>query len=1174
MPVSHLGLTVSHIPSATSFYLAALQPLGYRFIGHQGASIGLGVDSADFFITQAPIGTRPSPNHIAFLAENRNIVRDCYTASLEAGGRPSGSPDYRNADCTCFNAAVEDHDGNTVEFIFRQPHGQGAGCGEAAPSEHSRVLTWRESVDEAGAADDAQSVAKSAISQGSQASKATTVKSRIQTAIDLAKSTAESTKSAAPSQGISRASTAPSHPGSSFPSKTIIGTALGAAAGAALMFALHREEAKNAKEEADHMAYMASRSNAKSRHSVHDVPASPPAPRAETLPPANRALSQAPDQDAPGGRRPHHNYSTTESAYSRPQPRTTRAMRMLQETGYNDDDEVQEVMSRYTNLRPHATRSHAYDPIDYAPDEVPARSTAGSAMKRASTLPVDIELDRPNYYLEAPKTPKSTTSKHGSRYDEDDHRSSASYRSHKSHRSHRRTSADETERLKRHDSGVEVYSSRTHKDRGSDADRKSSASTVKPFRRTSGQDGIPLPPPPIGNNAHSSTQVSRDGGSCYHPAAISLPPSNASSSKQTTACVQDLPEPVPSSRRSHCSPPAVPEKPYIQERDSVLQSWENFEAEESDGMGDVRTVLPEDSISCVDLSESRRRHRRHHHHSSSSKHSKSGRSETSDRTIGPATKEKDKKGSLFGLPIRSKEGSSRFSFTSFASAALRPVQTADPANTIWSAISQDAFRKNLVTLEKRTNAVPMDVLTAKVKAQLDAIAAPVPHLPLRIEKQIADDLAYIAAVGEGAQSVAAVCLEQHIRTSRSSSSPTSSDGRQQDSSLIIVRIAGMDIVDEKVKSMLRQIIDILQDLSRDGSTATTEIPTPAKRNERLENSKKKIFDLMISHHRQKLLGRLRSRKWTKPTYLDRTHKKPLWQDFTNVIHRVQHVFPRKAEWRVRKTVLESVEGLQRMYEMFENTREVETEDKLKNLVKASWEFCQRKDVRAFAEKLEGGEAGRTAQVAAAVKTLRQVEKVAAYWRIARDLVTLARSPYPEVFGSIELEFVRPYASVPTAITYEPWAGKCHVHAEVQLVVEGALSRNDESVSRGKEEAAVVIKPRIIGTSKYLCYLCYLFLHYHGGYEALNSHGRLYDQWTVPDLAEYDPGTKQKFAEVLEEMSRHIVRQIEGTKGVVWRAEPMTSRQNLLSCEGEEWNQDDSVGRLEDGIGTLNIRTKG
>ncbi|KAF2211115.1 hypothetical protein CERZMDRAFT_3197, partial [Cercospora zeae-maydis SCOH1-5] len=472
----------------------------------------------------------------------------------------------------------------------------------------------------------------------------------------------------------------------------------------------------------------------------------------------------------------------------------------------------------------------------------------------------------------------------------------------------------------------------------------------------------------------------------------------------------------------------------------------------------------------------------------------------------------------------------------------RLVQTADPANTIWSAISQDAFRENLVTLEKKTNAVPIDVLNAKVETKLDATADPLPRLPLRIEKQVADDLAYIAAVGEGAQSVAAVCLEQHICTSRSSSSRTSSDGRRN--SLLVVNIAGMDIVDDNVKNMLRQIVEILQNLSR----VSAESSPPTSRREYLENSTTEMFDLIISHHRQKLLGRLRSRKWTKPTYLDRTHKKPLWQDLTNVLHRVQHVFPRKAEWRVRKPVNECLEGLQSIYETFEVTSAAETEEKLRELVKASWEFCHSKDVRVFAEKLESGQAGKTAQVAAAVKTLRQVEKVGAYWRVAKDLVRVAGEKYGESFGSIELKFVRPYASVPTDITYEPWAGKCHVHAEVQLAVERALSEVGDSELRGQEgaeEEAVIIKPRIIGTSKYLCYLCYLFLHYHGGYEALNSHGRLYDQWTVPDLAEYAPETKEKFANVLSEMNRHIARQIEQIKGVIWRAEPMTSRQNLL-----------------------------
>jgi hypothetical protein len=53
MPVSAAGLTVSHLPSATSFYLSALQPLGYRYVGQWGSQIGLGVDNeVDLYLTQ------------------------------------------------------------------------------------------------------------------------------------------------------------------------------------------------------------------------------------------------------------------------------------------------------------------------------------------------------------------------------------------------------------------------------------------------------------------------------------------------------------------------------------------------------------------------------------------------------------------------------------------------------------------------------------------------------------------------------------------------------------------------------------------------------------------------------------------------------------------------------------------------------------------------------------------------------------------------------------------------------------------------------------------------------------------------------------------------------------------------------------------------------------------
>lgn len=52
MPVSHVGLTVAHLPTSCSFFLAALAPLGYRYIGQEGNQIAFGIDVADFFISQ------------------------------------------------------------------------------------------------------------------------------------------------------------------------------------------------------------------------------------------------------------------------------------------------------------------------------------------------------------------------------------------------------------------------------------------------------------------------------------------------------------------------------------------------------------------------------------------------------------------------------------------------------------------------------------------------------------------------------------------------------------------------------------------------------------------------------------------------------------------------------------------------------------------------------------------------------------------------------------------------------------------------------------------------------------------------------------------------------------------------------------------------------------------
>ena len=68
---SSITLTVSHLPTSTSFFLSALQPLGYVFRGRQEHTIGFGPafpsnTPADFWITQEIPGVPAGAAHVAF----------------------------------------------------------------------------------------------------------------------------------------------------------------------------------------------------------------------------------------------------------------------------------------------------------------------------------------------------------------------------------------------------------------------------------------------------------------------------------------------------------------------------------------------------------------------------------------------------------------------------------------------------------------------------------------------------------------------------------------------------------------------------------------------------------------------------------------------------------------------------------------------------------------------------------------------------------------------------------------------------------------------------------------------------------------------------------------------------------------------------------------------------
>ena len=77
---------------------------------------------------------------------------------------------------------------------------------------------------------------------------------------------------------------------------------------------------------------------------------------------------------------------------------------------------------------------------------------------------------------------------------------------------------------------------------------------------------------------------------------------------------------------------------------------------------------------------------------------------------------------------------------------------------------------------------------------------------------------------------------------------------------------------------------------------------------------------------------------------------------------------------------------------------------------------------------------------------------------------------------------------------------------------------------------------------------------HEGFVAVNTHGRLYDQWTIPDLESYGEEMCRRYRGIVRDIDAEVVREIgetgaaEAESMLRWRAEPMTSRQNLLGVD--------------------------
>jgi len=431
----------------------------------------------------------------------------------------------------------------------------------------------------------------------------------------------------------------------------------------------------------------------------------------------------------------------------------------------------------------------------------------------------------------------------------------------------------------------------------------------------------------------------------------------------------------------------------------------------------------------------------------------------------------------------------------------REARTASSEASIWLELPEDTFRQHLVTLQEKSGPTPIDPQVFSIKDWLSTSSSDQRSyiLPIRVEQQLADDFAFLAAVAEGAQSVAAVCIEEH-------SSPSG----------MTLRFAALDISNnEAVKTALRSICDVLSQVAE---YASEESPLGVQL----------LFQQVVQLHFHRLLARLRSSKWEKPKYLSKSHKKPLWKDFPNLIHRAQHTYSKK-DITTRETVERELKKLAAAYEQFETS-----EDELSalmHLVEASFTFFSNEEIKDYAQRLQYN-TKETSQVASAIKSLRQIQKIASYRRICLSLDATARQ-YPALFKHTTIEYLVPFKEIPTSLGYHAWAAACHVHAEVQLAVFYDLNPD--------------CKPRCIGTSKWLCYLCFQFLSAHKRFFPSKTHGRIFDQWTIPDLEEFNIQLVIEYRCILNQIDSVVLQQIE--------SEPKVRKlQRMTSCDFGDFEQ--------------------
>ncbi|OAP64272.1 hypothetical protein AYL99_00244 [Fonsecaea erecta] len=430
----------------------------------------------------------------------------------------------------------------------------------------------------------------------------------------------------------------------------------------------------------------------------------------------------------------------------------------------------------------------------------------------------------------------------------------------------------------------------------------------------------------------------------------------------------------------------------------------------------------------------------------------------------------------------------------------RTVQTAKAGNSIWQDVPEDAFRRRIVALSAATKGVPGD---SKYSVSRSASTQELPPatgarvLSFKTEQRLADDFAFILRAQEEVESTTAVCIEEIPEPPG-----------------LIIRVAANEGVQAEVKSTLEQICGCLMSCARGGM--------------KLEGCTATLSRLILSLSQERIMSRMRFFLGELPL-APVPHKR---DSSSSSASGPEQALGRMQAAASTPAALDLVRKLSELRMMFENVLRPENpqlEWDLQEVVKECYAIATSEGQMPFRLNLEN--AGLSAQQWFNNKYITQIDKLGAYHRIPQTLAREARRRKSRhLFSNVKAYYIDPFEARISSISLDGKKTPCYVHAEIQLVVHYLLSMTP-------------VLPRVIGTSKEACFLCHLFIKRIGTFLVTATHGRLYDQWTIPDLAEYTPGQVTALRTVIRRMNRDC--SLLGRKKHPRRGyHPLTSRQNL------------------------------